>query len=341
MSWEEFWEQYRGFVFWLGGIVVVLGAFLIFVAAGWPGPINNCIWGDGPRQTLTPPSAHASARERAAYSTEVSQLQALVNSGKQNNCYCEAFSVADAAATSGGVRQKTNTWFNLYSIVSSFFVALWVCFDRRAGVTTFIGSRRTYLPDLYIFAVLFLGLGSMWFHGSLKEWGGLTDDLSMYAFVAFLVFYTIRRGICANRWLFWIGYLGAAIGFTVASEIWSLASPSQSSIVSLVLVIGCVAVYAVCELIVIPIMGGGCPWLTSWRWWCGIASIGLATFFWAASQTGAFLCSPGSSFQPHGLLWHPLAGAAALFVYYYWRLDTQDKFQATGGYVDDVPSRYA
>src|SRR5258708_38636941 len=110
MNWQEFWEKYRGVVFWAGGIVVVLGSFLICVAAGWPGSINSCIWGDGARQTLTPPSAHASAMERAAYNKERSQLQALVRAGKQNSCYCEAFSVADAAANSGGVRQKTNTW---------------------------------------------------------------------------------------------------------------------------------------------------------------------------------------------------------------------------------------
>ena len=54
-------------------------------------------------------------------------------------------------------------------------------------------------------------------------------------------------------------------------------------------------------------------------WLSGIASILAATFFWWASQTGGFMCNPNSLFQPHGLLWHPLAGVAAIMLYFYWR----------------------
>jgi hypothetical protein len=54
-------------------------------------------------------------------------------------------------------------------------------------------------------------------------------------------------------------------------------------------------------------------------WWLAVACIGLATFFWVSSQTGRYMCDPHSKFQPHGLLWHPLAGAMALLLYFYWR----------------------
>ena len=53
-------------------------------------------------------------------------------------------------------------------------------------------KSSSYVPDLYIFCVLFLGLGSMWFHASLTQWGGVIDAASMYVFLAFLVFYSIR-----------------------------------------------------------------------------------------------------------------------------------------------------
>ena len=43
--------------------------------------------------------------------------------------------------------------------------------------------------------------------------------------------------------------------------------------------------------------------------------------FWGLSQTGAPLCDPKGGFQPHGLLWHPLAGVMAVFIYFYWRWD--------------------
>jgi hypothetical protein len=57
----------------------------------------------------------------------------------------------------------------------------------------------------------------------------------------------------------------------------------------------------------------------------GVGCILAATFFWNFSQNpGQFLCNPTSSFQPHRLLWHPLAGGMAVFLYFYWRLDTDD-----------------
>src|SRR5450631_1761552 len=182
---------YRGFWIWGIGIVLVLGAFLLFVLAGWPGDINSCIWDkNGPPadadQVLKPPPPHAPRSQVDAYQHLVAKIKAT------NSCYCEDFSVADAVSGAPGVRQKTNTWFNLYSIITSFIVALWVYFDRRDGSTQLIGSSG-WIPDIYIFVVLFLGLGSMWFHGAIKEWGGLFDTLSMYLYAAFLVFFTVRR----------------------------------------------------------------------------------------------------------------------------------------------------
>ena len=59
--------------------------------------------------------------------------------------------------------------------------------------------------------------------------------------------------------------------------------------------------------------------LTIALWLLAVVAIGLATLFWALSQTGKSLCNPGSGFQPHGLLWHPLAGVMAVLLYFYWR----------------------
>ncbi|MDH5731638.1 MAG: hypothetical protein OEZ58_21865, partial [Gammaproteobacteria bacterium] len=56
-------------------------------------------------------------------------------------------------------------------------------------------------------------------------------------------------------------------------------------------------------------------------WFAGVFSILLASFFWWASRTGNFLCDPQSWFQPHGLLWHTLAGMTALCLYFYFRLE--------------------
>ncbi len=268
---------FRGFFVWGAGIVVILGVFLIFVAAGWPGAPDGCI-------SETP-----------------------------NTCFCEAFNLADVTAGAPGVRQPINTWFNLYSILSSLIVALFVYLDRRqfrsGGAPNLIRSGSA-VPDLYIFAVLFLGLGSMWFHASLKAWGGLVDGSSMYVYAAFLTFYSIRR-FWNSAWFFWIGYAATVVLFTILHTL----LPSVVNILILV------AAYLAVEIYIWVRTGKvmqGKP-LTRALWLLAVAAILLATFFWAASQTGNFMCDPNSSFQPHGLLWHPLAGVMAVLLYFYWR----------------------
>ncbi len=94
---------------WGGGIVLVLGMFLIFVAPGWPGPANKCI-------TDTP----------------------------ADSCYCEAFNPTQVVSGASGVRQPVNTWFNLYSIITSLVVAVVVYSDRKTVAYTRIQGSKLF-----------------------------------------------------------------------------------------------------------------------------------------------------------------------------------------------------
>lgn len=271
-------NKYRGFVVWGGALVLILGAFLIFTAVGWPGQPDGCVF-DTP-----------------------------------NTCYCEAFTLADVLAGEPGVRQPVNTWFNLYAIFTSLLVAVVVFIDRNkfsSGSAPNLMRSQSTIPDLYIFAVLFLGLGSMWFHASLTGWGGIFDGVSMYIFTSFLIFYSIRRFVNSDL-LFWIGYLVTVVIFSILH---AAGVPSFLTILTLVVAYLAVEVY-------IWIRSGkvmqGKFW-TGVLWVLAVISILTATVFWWASQTGNFLCDPNSIFQPHGLLWHPLAGVTAVLLYFYWR----------------------
>ena len=308
--------MYRSLWIWGISTIALLGAFLIFVYAGWPGEINSCIWGGSAppsdaAQQLTPPPPHSPLAQVTAYQ----QLLARIKTG--NSCFCEEFSVPDAVSGVPGVRQKVNTWFNLYSIGTAFVVALLICFDRRDHSPKLIGSRG-WIPDLYVFAVLFLGLGSMWFHGSIKEWGGIFDTLSMYVFTGFLIFFTVRR-FWSSDIFFWIAYPLTVIGFTILGEL--LTQTTHSDKIAVILIVIQVLAYLLVELI-------ASQWkivkMLTWRWLVALGAIGLATLFWALSQTGKPLCSPTSFWQPHGLLWHPLAGVTALLLFFYWRLDIEN-----------------
>ena len=288
----------RALIVWAAGTAVVLGAFLVFVLGGWPGAADGCL-------ASTP-----------------------------NGCFCEAFDPADVAAGAAGVRQPVNTWFNLYALITSRVVALAVSSDRRklAGPPPNLMKSATLVPDLLVFAILFLGLGSMWFHASLTAWGGIVDRLSMYLYAAFLPFYSIRR-MWNSASFFWIGWLATVILLT------ALGSVIPSVVAILLLVVAYVIVEVVIWVRTGAVMQGRAKTRTLWL--LAIASIGVATLFWALSQTGRPLCHPTSLFQPHGMIWHPLAGVMALLLYFYWReavdpVDPVDRGSEPAGAVDPV-----
>jgi hypothetical protein len=161
-----------------------------------------------------------------------------------NTCFCEAFDPADVLAHARGVRQPVNTWFNLYSIA-----------HRRSGGPGDVPGPQgrpsgenvmrsdNFIADLYVFAVLFLGLGSMWFHASIVGWAGNFDGLSMYIYAAFLVFYTLRRLVAAD-WVFWVFYPITVVVFLIIHAIW------QWEFKSLILIIILVAAYLALEIVV-------------------------------------------------------------------------------------------
>ncbi|MDH5182058.1 MAG: ceramidase, partial [Gammaproteobacteria bacterium] len=231
-----------------------------------------------------------------------------------NTCFCEAFNPLDVQNGAPGVRQKVNTWSNLYAIFTSLLVAVFVFLDRKkfaGGTPPNLIRSATAVPDVYIFAVLFLGLGSIWFHGSMTQWGGTVDGISMYIYAAFLPFYSIRRFYPSDRF-FWIGYLLTIVVFAF------LHNRMSSFITILILVIAYLIVEVYIWIRTGKIMQGK-P-VTIVLWLSAVVAILAASFFWWASQTGNFLCFPHSFFQPHGMLWHTLAGVMAVLLYFYWRL---------------------
>ena len=278
--------------------------FLIFVGAGWPGRAADCV-------------------TRIATSED-----------GLDGCYCESFAVsavvevdrrgvpildgdASRPVTRGGVRKKVNTWFNLYSILTSGLVMLVLLLDRRQTASANCLKSSSWIPDVYVFAVLFLGLGSMWFHASLKAWGGWLDRLSMFVYASFLSFYTIVR-IWNKEWIFWVGYPITVVVMSVLNIVWTW------EYASLVLIITLVLAYLVFEVLASAKAGFLMGRPTTVILWCAaVLCIGLATLSWILSQTGEAWCPPESAFQPHGLLWHPLAGATAVLLYFYWRAEEE------------------
>jgi hypothetical protein len=272
-------KRYRGF--WaLGlGVIFVLAPFLIFVATGWPGRPADCVFQES------------------------------------DSCYCEHFERLDVLQHAAGVRQRVNTWSNLYSLVSASLLAFCVYADRKRsepGVAPNLMRSGTLMPDLYIFVVLLRGLGSMWFHASLTHWGGIVDGFVMYVYGAFLVFYSVRR-LWNNALVFWCGFLATIILFTVLHS----RRPDSVFVLALVLFLAYLAVEIAIWIRTRKVMQGRPT--TIMLWVSAALAILLATLFWTLSQAGGPMCWPRSGFQAHGLLWHPLAGLMGVLLYFYWR----------------------
>jgi hypothetical protein len=283
---------YRPWIIYVVGIVLLLGE-IIFLAygTGWPATPDAC---------LTIPDG---------------------------DCYCEAFSHADVLAGAKGVRQPVNTWSNLYALFTAGWVACRIMRDRQQGNAYNVMRSNSPIADAAVFTVLFLGLGSMWFHASMSSAASWMDGFSMYVFAGFLVFYTIdrllvMRGVseATRNLVFWVGW---PINAVIYTDIAALHVPSEILIGALVLA------YIVLELF-IGLWGKGefkAGWI-GWKdtraaiyWWCGLGAFGIAILFRWLGRDGGELCFNNGDtwFQPHGLIWHTFSGAMATLLYFYWR----------------------
>lgn len=328
----------RGFFVWGGGLLLVLVPFFLLVALGWPTSPDSCtnINRDGVQVipfiegTRDPDVDHP------------------------DTCYCEAFKVEDVNAGKPGIRQMTNTTSNFYAILTSLGLVFWIRCDRKkvlngeAELKNTFWNPDSWIPEVYVFAVLFLGLGSMFLHASLSSTVSWLDGMSMYVFTSFLPAYTLSRRLNLGWW-FALAYGGLALVFTGLNVIPGMEDAST------ILVGIIVGLYAAAELFVkgydIHKLGGlfwggwgpwfgrlydglftrGWMWLPLMFWTLGLGSFIAASQFRSASQTGFPMCHPDSWFQPHGLLWHTLSGVMAIMLYFYWRGLRDNEMRAIAG----------
>lgn len=304
----------RGYFVWGGGTVVLMTALILFAVLGWPKHPDSC--------TNIDPDTHVQEVQKFE-GTEFPDV------AHPDTCYCEAFKVEDVVSGKPGIRQGVNTFSNLYAIATSLIVLLLIQRDRaRRRMLNLFHDPDSWIPEVYVFAVLFLGLGSMWLHASLSASVSWLDGMSMYVFTCFLPVYTLRRRWQMKGWFYAI-YLGAVALFTTLNAFIDA---------SVYFIMGIVFCYVLAELWVkhedLKKMGyvrwfdrlriGLSPkgWMRSalMFWVMGLLSFAAAAYFRGASQTGEWMCKSDSWFQPHGLLWHSLSGVMAMMLYFYWRL---------------------
>ncbi len=209
-----------------------------------------------------------------------------------NPCFCER-------STAGLVRQVGNTWSNLGAVAAGLFVALVFAHRRRSGAASReLDALGLMAPP----ALVFQGVGSMFFHGGLTVWGSALDAMSMFAIVGLLVLtQALRLGwltLATLRWS-WFALLlgGLAVGFFVPTLVAALVFLLFLSILATEVLLS---------------RRGRSPSGGLFRVGLAVHVSAVAVWFLSLGE-GLPLCVPDSPWQGHAL-WHLGAAVAVTFM---------------------------
>jgi hypothetical protein len=231
-----------------------------------------------------------------------------------DHCYCETIRW-DAL-----IVQPINTWSNLVPI----FVGLYILtvLDKSQVVNAASASNPMQYANIhslsYGFLVINIGIGSMFFHGSMTEFGGLLDNISMNMYISFILCYNLQRIFkFSNKYLLAIySLINLFLGWIAI-----LPDVGRNSFAFLV------AVEVVLEIFVVIFSNRKkLDFKRNWRLLLlSLLVFGFAMIVWELSKTGAIFCHPDSFWQGHAL-WHYLDGLAPWVIFLYMRSETKNEF---------------
>ena len=228
-----------------------------------------------------------------------------------HDCHCESL-IAGARK----IRQPVNTWSDLGFVAAGLVIFYMLGAARLSGTAEQNPLQTTsFYSVIYGLLVIFLGPGSMFYHASVKKWGGWLDNMSMVGWTAFLLVYVIARGakledwIAALIWVIVVAVSGAIIWFVEGSGKFIFG--------------GMVAVWGVLEIILLIVQATGHDLMglhrAEWVWLVlAAASFGLAILIWTQSKDGKPWCHPHSWAQGHAV-WHFLSALSAFLIFLYLR----------------------
>eukprot|EP01116_Phalansterium_solitarium_P001710 TRINITY_DN11520_c0_g1_i1.p1 TRINITY_DN11520_c0_g1~~TRINITY_DN11520_c0_g1_i1.p1 ORF type:complete len:275 (-),score=59.02 TRINITY_DN11520_c0_g1_i1:56-880(-) len=214
-------------------------------------------------------------------------------------CYCEAFS-------DGIIKQPINTWSNL-GFVS---VGLAVLFHMTFA-TPFARNRFTEIPFygvLYGFVGIWLGPGSMMFHGSFTALGGDLDSSSMDMWIGLVIAYNFVRMFGLRVWAVCLIYVGIVLAAVLLKPV-----IGSDIIFAVLVVVGILSV-----VVVVCMRREDVAWRSlQWFVWAVLVFL-LGWLVWMQSQTNGPWCFPDSIWQGHAF-WHLASAAAVAFAFvYFW-----------------------
>lgn len=251
--------------------------------------------------------------------------------------YCPAgarpvFDFCERVNLGGRVMQPWATWSDLSFIAAGLWILWWLHRVLRTG-TTRNGSSSVivtadnpmltigFLSVGYGFIVIFMGPPSMWFHASMKQWGGWFDAMSVVMWLGFNALYVLYalaftmwgngRGIARPITIFacWAAVMagfGALAWEVPGSRLWGY------------IVSG--AIWGVAEVAYV-IVGASCSGVKYRRYWplfvANVTTLAVTMGIWLLFNddvVSAAACQGREKFPGHGLF-HILAACATMITF--------------------------
>ncbi len=216
-------------------------------------------------------------------------------------CFCEKLQP-------GMIRQPSNTWSNLAFVLVGLLLLI-----HAGGAQAEGQNPMTTIPFYSIsFGILIitLGLGSIFFHGSMTSWGNLLDNLAMYWFLSFALLYDLFRlfnasdvGVFIVIFLLINVSVGVLRGLNEGSEKYLFPALFVS-------LIGIEFLFALDVIGVAEVGRTFMPWFAA-----ELGAFILAVVIWWFSKTGKPLCRPEWRIQGHAV-WQVLSAVAGGFLYF-------------------------
>jgi hypothetical protein len=228
---------------------------------------------------------------------------------KKDACYCERLH-------DGMIKQPSNTWSNLgFVLVGLIMLASLPAVVEGSGRDPM--EERTFYAILYGCVVIFLGPGSMFFHASMKKWGGWIDTLSMILYTAFLLVYDFTGIVNGGKTLFLIVFGVLVVGLGVLT--WFVPDSPLPHFSMGALAFGSMAVlWALLQFFAILGIGGidrdNGPAVLLFI--AGAIVFGIAFLIQQRSDTHKPWCQPESIVQGHAI-WHLLTAATTVILFFY------------------------
>ena len=227
-------------------------------------------------------------------------------------CFCEAYQTGDV------IKQPESVWSDLSFIAAGLFI-LFLAGAPNSSPDNPMVDPTSFFPFLLGLIAIFMGPASMFFHASIKSWGGWFDSMSIMFWMIFSLIYSITRVWRWSTVTFWLVFLGLVTAMGII-DIW----PSLRQIGYYFFG----GVWGVFDLFIVIRAMGSSPFKGVTRtWWkygliLGTFAISMFGFWVFAGGVTTSGCDPTAVIQQHPIF-HTLSAFVVLFSYWYFASETR------------------